>query len=171
MKNLILFFSAHNIEHQLDLIKHFQNIEKLLNNGGFFALIIPDKRFCFDHFINESTIADVLNSFNNTNSSHTLKNVIEHRCFTTHNDPVNHWNGIHGFNKLDTIKIQTAIEEFNIAKENNSYVDVHAWQFTPDSFKNIVEVLNSLGFIKFHVTAIYPTIKNNFEFGVILSKD
>src|SRR5579872_180659 len=50
--------SCHCIEHQPDLIDHLQKVEKLLNPGGFYFIIIPDKRYCFDHFIPETTIAE-----------------------------------------------------------------------------------------------------------------
>ena len=40
--------SSHCVEHQPDLILHFKNVEKLLKKQGYYFLIIPDKRYCFD---------------------------------------------------------------------------------------------------------------------------
>ncbi len=51
--------SSHVIEHQLDFIDHLQKVTKLLNKGGKYYMIIPDKRYCFDHFNKESNIADI----------------------------------------------------------------------------------------------------------------
>src|SRR4249919_1725326 len=43
-------FSSHCIEHQPDVIRHLREVERLLRPGGLYYLIVPDKRFCFDHF-------------------------------------------------------------------------------------------------------------------------
>ena len=43
-------FSSHCIEHQPDLVQHLQAVGELLEPGGSYFLIVPDKRYCFDHF-------------------------------------------------------------------------------------------------------------------------
>ena len=68
----------------------------MLLPGGCYVIIIPDKRYCFDHFINETTIADVVNMNVNKVKNHSVKSVIEHRGLTCHNDSVRHWNNDHG---------------------------------------------------------------------------
>lgn len=55
-----IVFSCHMIEHAPDLISHLQMVHNLLVPGGYYFLIVPDKRYCFDHFKPESTTADVL---------------------------------------------------------------------------------------------------------------
>ena len=52
--------SSHLLEHQPDLIRHLQQVERLFDGAGLYFLVVPDKRYCFDHFIPESSIADVL---------------------------------------------------------------------------------------------------------------
>jgi hypothetical protein len=39
-----LIFSSHNIEHQVDLVKNLNQVANLLEEGGKFFIIIPDKR-------------------------------------------------------------------------------------------------------------------------------
>jgi SAM-dependent methyltransferase len=53
-------FSSHCIEHNPDLIGHLQTVERLLVPGGRYFVIVPDKRYCFDHFREVSTIADAI---------------------------------------------------------------------------------------------------------------
>jgi hypothetical protein len=55
-------FSSHVIEHQLDLVTHFNQVYDLLKENGRYLLIIPDKRYCFDHFIGETRMSDVLDA-------------------------------------------------------------------------------------------------------------
>jgi SAM-dependent methyltransferase len=169
-------FSSHVIEHQWDFTDHLQKVSNLLNSGGKYYLMIPDKRFCFDHFNNITTIADIINANFEKRKKHSLKSVIEHRAFITHNDPVKHWKGDHGF--IDSVsnrarifddmseRIKNAVSEFN----ENEFIDVHAWYFTPDSFAEIISMLNKLGYTDFKIDRICPTQKNSREFFAILEK-
>jgi SAM-dependent methyltransferase len=169
-------FSSHVIEHQWDFTDHLQKVSGLLNKGGKYYLMIPDKRYCFDHFNNITTIADIINAGFEKRKKHSLKSVIEHRAFITHNDPVRHWKGDHGFvdsvsnraKLLDDMseRIKNAVSEFNA----NEFVDVHAWCFTPDSFAEIISILNKLGYTDFKIERLHPTLKNSFEFFAVLEK-
>src|SRR5215471_4347254 len=132
--------SAHCIEHQPDLIKHLCEVERLLCSGGCYCLIIPDCRYCFDHFLAPSNIADILDAHFEKRKKHTLASVIEHRALTCHNDPQRHWDGDSGPQNLDAQTVNNAIREWQDA--DGAYVDVHAWQFTPQTFRQIVSLLN-----------------------------
>jgi hypothetical protein len=165
--------SCHSIEHQIDLIKHLQDVSDLLNDNGVYIVILPDKRFCFDHFIKETTIADVIYTHNNNtnNNNHTLKSVIEHRVLTCHNNPIRHWNEDHGVLDVTSDKILSAIEEYNTALKNNNYIDVHSLQFTPTSFSNIISLLYDLKYTDLKIKRLYPTIRNGIEFFAVLEKN
>ena len=56
-------FGCHSIEHQPDFIRHLRNVSSVLDVGGRYYIICPDKRFCFDHFLPETTIADIVVPF------------------------------------------------------------------------------------------------------------
>ena len=55
-----IVFSSHVIEHTPDLVEHFQQVSRILNKGGVYVLIVPDKRYCFDYYHPESTISEVI---------------------------------------------------------------------------------------------------------------
>ena len=55
-----LIFSAHNIEHQPDLLEHLRSLQALLKPDGAAALIIPHKQRTFDLFRQPTTTSDVL---------------------------------------------------------------------------------------------------------------
>jgi hypothetical protein len=163
-----VILSCHSIEHQIDFIKHINDVENLLNNNGYYIVILPDKRYCFDHFIKESTIADIIDAHNTKNNFHKLKSVIEHRALTCHNNSIDHWNGIHGTQNINNI--DNAIKEYNEYLNKNEYLDVHAWQFTPESFSNIINILNNLKYTNFKLSNLYNTVNGSCEFIVILQK-
>jgi len=161
--------SRHAIEHQPDLVHHLRQIERILAPGGGYFLIIPDKRYCFDHFIAESTIADVLQAHHERRRSHTLKSVIEHRALTVHNEHKRHWLGEHG-NRLRnrTARVEAALREYEAA--NGAYIDVHAWYFTPDAFGSIITTLHELGLIGLELAGLYDPARDRNEFCAILRK-
>jgi len=95
--------SSHNIEHSPCLITFLNNIYDVLADDGRLFLAIPDYRFCFDTFRNESNIFDILYAYYNKISHPTIINVLESKFYTTHNDSVKHWNN---FLNKDNIKIK-----------------------------------------------------------------
>jgi SAM-dependent methyltransferase len=162
--------SSHCIEHQPDLIHHLNGVARLLPVGGFYFLYIPDKRFCFDHFLPESTIAEVVQAHEDRRESHLLRSVIEHHALVTHNDARRHWAGDHGTESLDSrvSRINWAIEHYRNAKE---YIDVHTWYFTPDNFWEITSTLHRCNLSPLKPVAVYPTLRDELEFFAILRRE
>lgn len=160
--------SSHSIEHQPDLIAHLEQVERLLEDGGRYLLVIPDKRYCFDHFIPETTLADIVDA--RGRKVHTLANVIRHRYLVTHNEPPRHWRGDNGFPRGFTQlqHIRNALSEFEAA--GGGYVDVHAWQFTPTSFRNVMTDLATLELSRLQCEMVYGTPYGTFEFCAVLRK-
>jgi SAM-dependent methyltransferase len=161
--------SSHCIEHQTDLLQHFKDVERLLNPGGRYALYIPDKRYCFDHFIAESTLAQVLQAHAEKRRIHTLESLIEHRALITHNDRWRHWAGDHAdpdYPLAIAARAQAAIREY--VEAGGAYIDVHAWQFTPDSFHLLLGQLVQMGMSPLRVDQVYCTVRDHHEFAAVL---
>jgi SAM-dependent methyltransferase len=167
-----IIFSSHCIEHQPDLIRHLKDVYETLNANGCYYLIIPDKRYCFDYFLEESSISSIIEAHLLKRERHTIKSLIEHRCLTTSNDTYKYWQNDKKFKdglntRLNKENLKNAIEEFN----KNPDVDVHAWQFTPQSFLQNINALINLDYINFKIEQIFQTEFNNNEFYVILKKN
>jgi SAM-dependent methyltransferase len=164
-------FSSHVIEHQPDLVTHLQQVEQILEPDGEYCLIVPDQRYCFDHYLRPSTIADILDAYYSGRKLHGLKSIIEHFALTTHNDPVRHWRRDHSqLENLDykIARIKNAIQIHEQA--NGCYVDVHAWQFTPKNFYEVLTLLNSLNLTNLTPVEVFDTPRGRFEFTAILKK-
>jgi SAM-dependent methyltransferase len=161
--------SSHCIEHQPDLIKHLRQVQTLLREGGRYFLLVPDKRFCFDHFIAHSTIADVMDAHQSEARVHSLRNVINHRAMTCHNEGARHWAGDHG-TYLDNhaARVSAAIDEF--VAHAGGYIDVHAWFFTPGSCVELLTTLKQLGLIELSIERVYPTRQGSIEFWMVLRR-
>lgn len=165
-------FSAHNIEHQPDLVRHLVDLESILAPGGHVFLCVPDKRYTFDHFLPESTVADVLGAYVDGPVRHSARTVIE-GLLHAHNTPQRHWAGDHGDNTLrappSTIatKLRQAVETYRSATD---YQDAHAWKFTPASFRYLLDLLHQAGFIPLRPVRIYGTFREGVEFYAILTR-
>ena len=173
-KHFDVVISSHNIEHSPCLIYYLKQIGDVLTPGGRCFLAIPDKRYCFDHFLPASTIADILEALLAERRGHAASRIFEHRFLTTHNDPVRHWNGDHGerpvINPRDEGVLASLSGSLKELRQNEGYLDTHAWQFTPRSFAEIIETLEAMGLIPFQVERVYPTLKGSNEFYVVLRK-
>ena len=161
--------SSHAIEHQPDFVGHLNQVADLLKPNGSYYLLVPDHRYCFDHFLTPSTVAQVLGAHLENRTVHSLSSVVEHRALTTHNDPARHWAGDHGDpNENRASRIASAIQE--ISDANGAYIDVHAWYFTPRSFREVITDLSATKHISFSVQRMFPTRPNSNEFWAILQK-
>lgn len=164
-----IVFSSHNIEHQIDLVNHLNQVADILTNNGKFYLFIPDKRYCFDHYIPESSLSDIIaEHYRTEKQDHPLRTILAMECETTHNNTKHHWRNNSGeVSGKDYKCYQKALNKYNEAQ--GKYIDAHRWRFTPQQFKFIIEELNKLGLIRFKIEKIYKTQSFHNEFKVILT--
>lgn len=147
------------------------NVEKLLNPGGYYFVLAPDKRYCLDHFIPESSLAQVIETQIENKGFHSMRTFLESESLTTHNESLRHWKGDHG-DPLLSIKerIENSLARYNKSLTLKEYVDLHTWYFTPISFKNIIGGLNTVPYTRLTIEKIYPTLYGSNEFWAILKK-
>lgn len=191
-----IVFSSHVIEHCPDFVRHLRSVHDILNKGGLYILIVPDKRYCFDYYHAESTISEVIDAFANKRKFPYLADVINQAYTITHNDAIKHWLGDHGklygyrntplepdlnvrvideyfFDDgkgINREKFLQLIKKYIEARSKNQYISTHNWRFTPDSFGYIVNILNTLGFIDFPLYRLCHTVWGRQEFTVIIEK-
>lgn len=161
--------SSHVVEHQPDFVSHLDQVSKLLVPGGKYFVLVPDHRYCFDHFQAPSTIAEILAARLEGRVRHSLRSVLEHRILTTHNDPTRHWNNDHGAHLVDLeARFTQAAQEWEASGESG--IDVHAWYFTPASWEALLGMLKSLDWVDFEICRTYPTRRDSNEFWSVLQK-
>ena len=161
-------FGAHVLEHQPDLIGHLRQAEALLAAGGRYFLVIPDKRYCFDHFLPESTVAEVIDAHLRPSPTHTPRSVLSHHGLTTHNSPGRHWRGDHGDLSDRLPRLRQAVAA--LARKPGRSLDVHAWQFTPASFRALIGDLRALELTSFRAAEIWETPRSRGEFCAVLER-
>ena len=165
-----IVFSSHCIEHQPDLVGHLQQIHRILRPGGRYMLLVPDKRYCFDALLPESDIDAVIQAHREKRRVHTWASVRDHRALTTHNDTARHWSGDSADPRSHLFQEREREARAEFDKADGGYIDVHAWQFTPTSFRSIIEFLRRKELVKLVVDRIYDTPHGSNEFTAILRK-
>ncbi|CAN5288769.1 hypothetical protein BH10PSE4_BH10PSE4_08780 [soil metagenome] len=163
-------FSSHNIEHQPDLVRHIREAAAVLRPGGVYVLLVPDKRFCFDHFLPVTTIAEVLEGYMEGRTRHAARHVLEHIALTAHNETGAHWGGEHGASPFDAPAGRLKLAMEMMESRSGDYIDVHAWKFTPEVFRGVFAALVALELVPVDVLRVYDTPQGRNEFGVVLRK-
>ena len=160
-------FSSHAIEHQPDLIRHLRAAQRLLNPGGAYIALMPDRRFCFDQFQPRSTLGQAIQAFKEERRTHSIANVIDANMLGAHNDPPRHWAGDSPDVPLDVRRARHALKALEQA--DGGYVDVHAWRFSSDEMRETLNMLSALELIGFKTIRVFSTPRDCGEFGMILA--
>ncbi|MDC0833318.1 methyltransferase domain-containing protein [Geitlerinema sp. CS-897] len=161
--------ASHVIEHTTDLIGFLNDCNELLKDDGILSLVVPDYRYCFDCMRARTSISEIIDAHLYKPKRHTLGSVIDYHINVMSKG--NHICWLKGHNgKLKPLFSQQQIFEAIQQHQNSQdYIDVHAWCFTPHSFRLIIQDLYSLGFIKLKEFSFLPT--SGFEFYVTLSRN
>ena len=93
--------------------------------------------------------------------------MLDHWTGKAHNNPLQHWLGRHGSVRIGSGELAEA--EARRADEG-IYIDVHAWMFTPDSFRRIMLDLAERGTIGLEPVLVTDTGFGEIEFFAVLQK-
>ncbi|WP_207261475.1 methyltransferase domain-containing protein [Desulfovibrio sp. Huiquan2017] len=168
-KKFDLIFSSHCIEHVCDIVTHINEVEHILEDDGIYCLVVPDKRYCFDHFRRTSSIGDIVDRHFATDTKYHPLQVFIDGLFMAHNDSGRHWRRDHGEANIDAGAIPAAIDRWKAS--NGRDPGMHAWTFTDDSFLQIFNLLYVSGMTRLKPVRVYNTPKDTFSFCAILQRE
>lgn len=161
-----LVYSAHNIEHQANPVMHINSVAAILNPGGFFVAVVPDRNYTFDYYRPNSSLIDIL-SASESQTRHDIRSTLLSRT-TTHNEAARHWFGDHGTSKLDDAWV---VERYKSRmKEPGAFQSQHVMTFDSDSFKEIFGLLSEKGLLDLKLMRVYNTPFLSNEFVAIFEK-
>lgn len=140
------FIASHVIEHSTDVIRFLLSAQNLIDPGGLIVLAVPDKRKTFDFFRPLSTTSQAITAFEERRDRHTAETHFDNAAFSVNK------GGDAGWLETDTrvatfaTDLAGAVAHWKMA-QRDSYVDAHAWVFTPASFELLVLELSELGYL------------------------
>lgn len=139
--------ASHVIEHTVDLVGFLRDCERLLKTEGTLVLAIPDKRFSFDVFRPLTSTGAVLQAHLEKRVTHPAGAIFDEVAYNALRGGALAWprdndDEITFFSNLDA-----AQSTFLAAQRDDAFRDIHAWQFTPSSFRLIVNDLAEMKYI------------------------
>lgn len=162
--------ASHVIEHIPNPISFLQSCLRLLKPTGVLSLAIPDKRFCFDHFLPVTTTGMWLDAYFQNRKEPTPGQTFDYFANKSKRFGAIAWfyDKRGGADSL-IYSMETAKQKWEEAcSAIGEYTDVHCWRFTPTSFRLILNDLNYLGLLNFEILAEFNTFA--FEFYLSLGR-
>jgi SAM-dependent methyltransferase len=161
--------ASHVIEHVPDLIAWLSELRSVLNPGGEVRLIVPDKRFTFDYFREETQIAAALHS-NLIHARVPQPQILIDYCLNVAKvDCASAWKApLDRFAVERHHDLQTALGVAQDCLQNGAYHDVHCWVFSPRSFARLFREMAEFGLIDLACGNFFDTERNDMEFFVSL---
>lgn len=159
--------ACHLIEHTPDLVGFLRNCESVLAPDGVLALAVPDKRYCFDRFRQKTSLGAIIDAHRAGRTAHTegaaadyFMNVVKRGdSIAWEADAPGDYRCVH--TREHALVAMKQISE-------GAYLDLHAWVFTPSSFRLIIEDLRALGLIGLGEVAFAST--RGHEFYAVLGR-
>ena len=161
--------ASHVIEHTPDLIGFLKDCDSILKDDGVVSLVIPDKRYCFDHYRPITGISKIIDSHISKNTIPTPGAVAEFYMNRVSKAGNIAWNPSTTGEYQLLHSLEETLGEMKSVVDEKSYIDAHVWCFVPHSFRLIIHDLFYLGFIPFREVDFFPT--EGCEFFVTLSRN
>lgn len=161
--------ASHVIEHTPDLIGFLLECDSVLDDRGVVSLVIPDKRYCFDHYRPITSLAQVIDGHVSKRARHTPGTVAEYCLNVVSRADCLAWNAAADGPLKLMHTLEDAKKYMQIALAGDEYLDVHAWCFVPHSFRLLIHDLHSLGLIPFREVEFVEG--EGFEFFMTLGRN
>lgn len=143
--------ASHVIEHTTDVVRFLRDCQALLKPGGRVVLAVPDKRFCFDFFRPVSTAGEAIQAYMDKRDRHSVATLFDHNSLLVRNGNIGAWTKVTPPSEVRLIFSPTrGMQSLEAALSSTDYVDAHAWQFTPSSFRLMLSDLRSVGLLNLH---------------------
>ena len=159
--------ASHVIEHTPNMLGFLNDCASLLKENGRLVLAVPDKRYCFDTFRPTTSTGDVLQAFYENRTRHTPGAMFDHIAYVARRGGASTWSLSSDASFQFVHSVDHAMTWFERLKNEVEYIDCHAWQFTPASFRLILHDLATVGLLQLREQDFHDTVR--FEFFVGLS--
>lgn len=156
-----LVFASHVIEHTTSLVHFLRSCTELLAPGGTIALVIPDKRWCFDRFRERASLSRIIDAAERPPDVHTRGALAEFTLYTVRKGNSSAWNPDHRGKFAPTHDL-AAVRSVLHRAEDGAYIDMHNWVFTPNHFRLLLHDLHALGYLTVRESFFRNTVGHEF---------
>lgn len=154
--------ASHVIEHTPDLLGFLYDCESLLKPGGVLVLAVPDKRFSFDVLRPPSTAGDVLQAHLDGRVRSTPGKVFDEIAYNSLRGGAPGWTAENRDPLAFCKPLTDAKNFFEHVRDSEVYIDIHSWQFTPSSFRLIINDLAEMGCLQLREASFHDGLGGEF---------
>ena len=160
--------ASHVIEHTTDLIEFLNRCDRVLKDDGVLSLVVPDKRYCFDHYRPVTSLSKIIDSHLKPSRFHTPGTAAEFYLNVVSRGDKILWSAKTEGQYALAHSLDDARRGMKSAAVAKAYEDFHAWCFSPQAFRLLIQDLFDLGLIPLRELQYFPTA--GFEFFIALSR-
>jgi SAM-dependent methyltransferase len=160
--------ASHLIEHTPDLIGFLDDCDSVLKETGVLSLVIPDARYCFDHFRPLTPLSRIIDAHLHRDKIHSPGTIAEFLLNFAFRGGRLAWDEYSDDEFTFANPIERVRDAYEKSIRDPEYIDLHAWCFTPHWFRLILSDLHQLGLTPLRELAFFPT--SEFEFFVTLGR-
>jgi hypothetical protein len=154
--------ASHLVEHTPDMIGFLNDCDSILKDDGVISLVVPDKRYCFDHYRPITGISKIIDSHFQKSKIHTPGTIAEFYLNVVTKPGAIAWDAQTKGEMAFIHCLKDATELMNRVANERTYLDTHAWCFVPHSFRLIVQDLFDLGLTPLREVGFRPTVGHEF---------
>jgi len=163
--------ASHVIEYVPDMIGFLKEVTQILRPGGFLSLAIPDKRYTFDYFRNDTVLADLIDAHLRRLKHPSSRQIFDHFLNARNVSCTDAWSGpLQDATAKHAHTIQEAWHLAQTLAASDRYLDCHCNVFTPPSFFGLLRGLFELDLIDLQVSHFWATAPNESEFFVTMRR-
>ena len=117
-----------------------------------------------------TSTGEVLHAYHDKHCRHAPARIFDFCANIGRFDDADTWGAEKSRGTLQLIgSLEHAVRMFNLSFVDETYLDIHAWRFTPSSFRLLISDLNNIGTINLREKSFY--CNGSFEFVTSLSRD
>jgi SAM-dependent methyltransferase len=159
--------ASHLLEHLPNPIGFLNDCSALLRPGGVLSLVLPDHRYCFDALRPPTTLGQWVDAHLDNRRRHTPGMVLDHCLHAVTRGGIA-WTP-ETTTPFTMAHVRPDVDHtFALARKGDEYVDIHAWVFTPESFRSLIQMAESFELTDLQIAYERDTI--GFEFFATLRK-
>ena len=176
------FVASQVMEHVANPIKWLRDLAAVIRPEGLVALSLPDRRMTFDFLRQETRASDILAAYVADASVPDVRSVYDHHSQASlinmrwaSDKSVMPEEIVAGRGRIDVPLACGDHMSLVRQAQEGTYLDVHAWVFTPPTFILAMAQLAGDGLLPFRLHQFYPTVpgapdRDNASFTVILER-
>lgn len=155
--------AGHVLEHIPDPLRFLRAVESILSPSGRLVLVLPDKRYCFDHYGELSTAGQIVDAFLEERTLPTPGQIVDYFARTSIAGDSIAWGRNAQVDPVPMYDASMVRSNLESALDGATFDgQIHCWRFTPASFRLLIDELRALSMTGLTILDHHDTVGAEF---------